>query len=193
MSFKSSIRNLFDHPPQPAYIDSLVMHSPLRTMEDTLTAWRTMEKHVPNNVRNLGISNVTLPVLKALCQEVEIKPAVVQNRFHAETGYEVELREFCKANDIVFQSFWTFTANPRLARSETVAQIAENAGVKPVAAFYALVLGLEGVTVLDGTSNADHMREDLEGVEKVGVWAEGDGKKNWEHALKEFKAMIGES
>lgn len=162
-------------------------------MEATLTAWRTMEQYVPEVIHNLGISNVTLPILKALCDEVRIKPAVVQNRFYADTDYEVALREFCRENDIVFQSFWTLSINPHLASSTTVKQVAQKAGTQPVAAYYALVLGLEGVTVLNGTCDSNHMREDLEGIEKIGVWAERGGQADWEKALGEFKAMIGEA
>lgn len=193
MSIKSSIRNLAGGPHDPIHIDSFVLHSPLQTMEDTLTAWRAMEEYVPGTIHNLGISNVTLPILKALCQEARIKPAVVQNRFYADTGYEVALRKFCRENGIVFQSFWTLSINPHLATSTTVAQVARKSGAQPVAAYYALVMGLEGVTVLNGTCNAKHMQEDLEGIEKVGIWAEDEGKDDWEQALQEFKAMIGES
>ena len=40
-----------------------------------------------------------------------VKPAVLQNRFYADSGYDVELRAFCKENGVVYQSFWTLTAN----------------------------------------------------------------------------------
>jgi len=193
MSVDSSFANLLPAASKGQYIDSLVMHSPLRTMQETLEAWSVMSSYHPDAVRNLGISNVTLPILKELCRNAGVKPTFVQNRFYAETGHEAELRAFCKENGIIFQSFWTLTANPRLARSQTVARVAQGAGVQSVAAYYCLVLGLEGVTVLDGTSDADHMKEDLEGIEKVGIWAEGEGKDEWGQALLEFKGMIGES
>ena len=48
---------------------------------------------------------------------------------------------------------------------------------------YALVLGLEGVTVLDGTMREGRMRGDLEGLEKVGIWAESEGRSSWEAYL----------
>jgi hypothetical protein len=32
-----------------------------------------------------------------------VKPAVLQNRFYADSGYDVELRAFCRANGVVYQ------------------------------------------------------------------------------------------
>lgn len=85
-------------------------------------------------------------------------------------------------------------------RSEVVKGLAggiEKIGVKAeeadVLALYALVLGLEGVAVLDGTSNVSRMKGDLEGLEKVGRWAEGDGKEAWERSLDGFRMLIGET
>lgn len=60
-------------------------------------------------------------------------------------------------------------------------------------AYYALVLGLEGVTILDGTTTEDHMKDDLEGIPRVASWAEGDGAATWASALAEFKQTIGEA
>jgi gamma-glutamyl:cysteine ligase YbdK (ATP-grasp superfamily) len=65
--------------------------------------------------------------------------------------------------------------------------------VEGAAAYYALVLGLDGVTVLDGTTQEKHMTDDLEGIEKVGVWAESSGAGKWAEALADFKRLISES
>ncbi|KAJ4131176.1 hypothetical protein NW768_006718 [Fusarium equiseti] len=177
---------------EESYFDSVLLHSPLRTMEDTITAWKTLETYVPHKIRNLGISNTTLPILQALNDAVTVKPSVVQNRFYPDTRFEVELRAYCRQQDIAFQSFWTLSANPRLAVSKPVKLVAEKAGVEPVAAYYALVLGLDGVTVLDGTTTESHMKDDLEGVEKIALWAEESGADEWTAALTEFKQSIGD-
>lgn len=174
------------------YLDSLVLHSPLPNLRDTLEVWKTFEEYHPNKVRNLGISNTDLSTLKYLYENAQVKPTIVQNRFHERTGYEVELREYCESHNIIFQSFWTLSANPGLARSQPVIQVSEGAGVPAVAAFYSLVLGLGNITILDGTTQEVHMKEDLEGIEKVGSWAEGDGSSLWESALATFKKLIGE-
>lgn len=190
-SVRSSLRN-FTYSGNEPYIDSFVMHSPLETLEDTLTVWRTLETYVPHKIRKLGISNVTLPVLQSLYDGAMEKPCVVQNRFHEETDFEVDLRAFCKARGIIFQSFWTLSANPTLVSSRPVSRVAKEADVEVEAAYYALVLGLENVVILDGTTNTAHMRDDLEGIEKVGAWAETSGSGSWTQALKEFKGLIGE-
>ncbi|KAL2675015.1 hypothetical protein Neosp_011195 [[Neocosmospora] mangrovei] len=177
---------------QEPYLDSVLLHSPLQTIEETVTAWKTLETYVPHKIRNLGISNTSLRVLQALNDAATIKPSVVQNRFYRDTGYETELRAYCRQQSIVFQSFWTFSANPRLAASKPVKTVAEGAGVPQVPAYYALVLGLEGVTILDGTTTEGHMKDDLEGIPRVASWAEGEGAATWASALAEFKQIIGE-
>ncbi|POR38177.1 NAD(P)H-dependent D-xylose reductase [Tolypocladium paradoxum] len=191
-SVQSSLNN-FTIDGQDPYLDSIVLHSPLDTTQDTMTAWQTLESYASHTLRNLGISNATLPVVEALHSRAARPPAAVQNRFHARTAFEVPLRAFCRDRGIVFQSFWTITANGRLVQSEPVGRVARGAGVEAVAAYYALVLGLGEVTILDGTTDEAHMKEDLEGVEKVGLWAEGEGAADWETALKSFKAMIGDA
>lgn len=99
----------------------------------------------------------------------------------------------------MFQSFWTFTGNPGLMQSEVVNGLAreiEKVGVNAedadVVALYALVVGLEGVSVLDGTTNVGRMKADLEALAKVGVWAEGDRKEVWKGYLDGFRKLIGE-
>jgi diketogulonate reductase-like aldo/keto reductase len=174
------------------YLDSLVLHSPLPNFQDTLDVWRALESHAPHAVRNLGVSNTTLPQLEALCKHAAVQPVVVQNRFHHAEGHDVQLRAFCRERGIVYQSFWTLTGNPQLARSPPVATVAHGAGTGAVAAYYALVLGLDGLSILDGTTDPAHMQEDLLGIEAVGLWAEGEGKDEWAVALRDFKALIQE-
>lgn len=199
-SVASSLRHLAtsDAEEEP-YLDTVVLHSPFDDDADTLAAWRTLESYVPHRIRQLGISNAPLPIVASLLDPspsagVRVRPAVVQNRFHKATAWEIPLRALCRRNGVVFQSFWTLTGNPRLVRHRVVTQLAEAAGVSNEVALYALVLGLEGTAVLDGTKDAGHMRADLEGLEKVGLWAaSGDGgEQSWEACLAEFKTLIGE-
>ncbi|PTB79130.1 Aldo/keto reductase [Trichoderma longibrachiatum ATCC 18648] len=178
---------------QEPYLDSLVLHSPMETMPETIAVWKTLESYTPHKIRHLGISNTSLQVLMFLVNHMTVKPAVVQNRFHNKTDYETDLRAFCREHKIVFQSFWTISANRHLLPSSPVREVAQKAGVGAVAAFYSLVLGLEGTTILDGTTSETHMKEDLEGIEVVGAWAEGEGASDWESALKGFKQLIGDS
>lgn len=162
------------------------------TIQDTMTVWKALESYHPHTIRNIGISNTTLSVLEALYTNMTIKPSVVQNRFHDGTAYEIKLRAYCRSNNIVFQSFWTLSANPALVKSEPVKRVAQEAGVGIAAAYYALVIGLEGLVVLDGTTKESHMHEDLEGLEKVGAWSEGAGASDWASSLDAFKRLIRE-
>ena len=110
-SFATSLRNL-----QTTYLDSLVLHSPMRTVEETLTVWHTFEEfHRAGQVRFLGLSNTySLRVLQAVYDAADVKPTFLQNRFYAESGYDVDIRRYCREKGIHYQSFWTLTANPHI-------------------------------------------------------------------------------
>ncbi|KAK1060594.1 hypothetical protein LTR74_011727 [Friedmanniomyces endolithicus] len=179
-SVASSLRN-FAHTaelPEQVYIDCLVLHSPLPTQSQTFEAWQAMESFVPKHVRTIGISNVYhLPVLTALYEVASVKPRVVQNRFYRDTGHDKEVRAFCEDKGITYQSFWTLTANPDLLRSQAVQHIATHVGVAPPVALYGLVLSLGNVSILDGTTRAEHMKADLEGVNAVRSWLLANDEK----------------
>lgn len=73
-------------------------------------------------VHYLGVSNCYDPKLfKAIYGQAHVKPSFLQNRFYSDSGYDVELRKFCDANHIRYQSFWTLSANPHILESKTFA------------------------------------------------------------------------
>jgi diketogulonate reductase-like aldo/keto reductase len=197
-SIASSFENLQTSTnPEDNYLDCLVLHSPLPEMEDTIKAWETLSTYVPHKIRALGISNTTYDILRTLHDEMEVKPSVVQNRFYPATKWEVPLRKFCREQGIIFQSFWTLTGNPGLIKSDPVVNLAgelKGLGVwdPEVIALYSLVLGLEGTTVLNGTTQFIRIKRDLEGLEAVSKWADGEGREKWITYLKGFKELIGE-
>ncbi|GJD02034.1 aldo/keto reductase [Colletotrichum higginsianum] len=174
------------------YLDCVLLHAPYPSYADTLLAWRALESYVPSRIRTLGISNVDLDELRALCVDAAVKPVVVQNRLNPKEAYNTPVRVFCRDAGINFQSFWTLTANPQLVKGHVVARVAAGAGVSNEVAMYGLVLGLRGVSVLNGTTNEARMKEDLEGVEKVAAWAEGDGAEVWKESLAAFKSVLGD-
>lgn len=195
-SIKSSLHNLrpsdASGSANEAYIDMLILHSPLQTLAQTVEAWAACESYVPHRIRNLGMSNCTLPILQGLASRVDVPPAVVQNRFYISTRFDVPLRAFCRDNDIIYQSFWTLTANPELARSNPVQQLASQANISPAAALYSLVLGLGQTTVLNGTTNKEHMVTDLAAPKQVGRLAE-EQPAWWSQILTEFQQLVGDS
>jgi diketogulonate reductase-like aldo/keto reductase len=156
-SVQASLRNL-----QVSQLDALLLHSPLTTTRETLDAWRAMEASVAaGTVISLGISNCyDLAMLESLCRSARVQPAVVQNRFYAQTNYDVSIRAFCREQGIVYQSFWTLSANRHLLTKPAMAAIASKYARTPAQILFRY-LSHERVVPLTGTSSQDHMREDL--------------------------------
>jgi diketogulonate reductase-like aldo/keto reductase len=156
-SCAASLRNL-----QTDYLDCLVLHSPLSDAKQTLEVWQAMESLVEaGGVRQLGISNCyRLEQLMALYDSARIKPAVVQNRFYAETHYDREIRAFCGKHRTVYQSFWTLTANPHVLAHATITTLALKYGRTSAQVLFRY-LTQNDVVPLTGTRSEAHMREDL--------------------------------
>ncbi len=157
-SFETSKKNL-----QTEYFDVFILHSPVTPHARLLRVWKAMEKiHRAGGARLLGISNCYDPeVLKSLCADVQVKPAIVQNRFYQETGYDQDLRIWCAEQGIIYQSFWTLTANPHILADNTVTAIAQNLK-KTEAQIFFRYLTQSGIIPLTGTTSEQHMREDLD-------------------------------
>ena len=156
-SFAASLLNL-----RTNYLDALVLHSPLRDAAQQTEVWQAMERIVTQGgARRIGISNCySLPALERLHRNARIKPSIVQNRFHAESGYDRGIRSFCKAHGIVYQSFWTLTANPHILAHRDVRVLATRYGRTPAQILFRVLMH-EGVVPLTGTRSQEHMIEDL--------------------------------
>ncbi len=161
-SLNASLRNL-----GTAYIDSLVLHSPMKTHEQTLQVWRVFEDYVDaGQVRQLGLSNCySLKTLQQLFDEVRIKPSVLQNRLYPDTDYDTSIRDFCKKEGVFYQSFWTLTANPTILRNKNVEAIASSKGKTTEQIFFAYLIQTGVITPLTGTTSKKHMLEDLEAMD----------------------------
>ena len=195
-SIRSSLRNLRpsaeESSSESTYLDCLVLHSPLPTMAQTLEAWRAAEAYVPHRIRYLGISNTSLGVLEQLYDAVEYKPAIVQNRFYPNTHFDTSLRAFCAENSVIYQSFWTLSANPKIVHSPEVGLVAKKVGLTPYEAMYSSVLALDNIVILNGTTNAQHMVDDLSCVQRTREWA-SENPKDWTKYLDRFKMLLGET
>ncbi len=156
-SFEVSKENL-----QTEYVDSLVLHSPMIPHALLMKVWRAMEKiKKTGEARQLGISNCyDVRVIRSLHADANVKPAVIQNRFYQETGYDADLRQWCSNHGIIYQSFWTLTANPHILSSNSVRTIAQKYK-KTEAQIFFRYLSQSGIVPLTGTSSEQHMREDL--------------------------------
>jgi diketogulonate reductase-like aldo/keto reductase len=144
------------------YIDCLVLHSPLPSVKQTQEAWQAMEAGVDSGkVGQLGISNCyQLLQLEALYDGAKIKPAVIQNRFYADTHYDRNIRAYCRRRHIVYQSFWTLSANPKALASPTLAGLAAKYQRTAPQILFRYLTQIDAVP-LTGTSSELHMREDL--------------------------------
>lgn len=156
-SFATSLKNL-----QTSYLDGLILHSPLADSQQLMEVWQAMEAIVSTGgVRQLGISNCyDLKVFEFLYANARIKPAVIQNRFYAQTGYDVGIRQFCNQQQIVYQSFWTLTANPNILANAVLSDLAEKYRCHEAQIFFRY-LSQQGIIPLTGTTSAEHMRDDL--------------------------------
>jgi diketogulonate reductase-like aldo/keto reductase len=161
-SFASSLAHLgCDH------IDSYVLHGPAsgaRLTDDDWQVWRAMEQLVAaGKVRLLGISNIEVHHLRALCAGATVQPAFVQNRCYAHTGWDRELRSICRDLGVVYQGFSLLTANARALAQPRFVSICAALGRTPAQVVFRFAQQL-GMLPLTGTTNPEHMREDLLGL-----------------------------
>ena len=146
-------------------IDSYVLHGP--TVRDGLgradwEAWRAMEElHRGGRARLLGVSNVSLGQLRRLCDGAKVPPRFVQNRCYAARGWDRDVRAFCAANGIVYQGFSLLTANRQVLAHPALLRAATRLGVTPAQVVFRFALDV-GMLPLTGTTDAAHMRADLD-------------------------------
>jgi len=156
-SFQTSLKNL-----QTTYLDCLILHSPLANQRQTEEVWQAMEQIFHSGgARQLGISNCyDLQQFKLLYRNAKVKPAVIQNRFYAETQYDRTLRDFCQQQRIIYQSFWTLTANPKVLAHATLQSLATKYQRSSAHVFFRY-LNQINIIPLTGTTSKIHMKEDL--------------------------------
>lgn len=156
-SFTRSTVNLKTH-----YVDSLVLHSPVFPYENLVRVWGAMEEvYHKGGALQLGISNCyDLELLKKLHGNSIVKPTIVQNRFYHESGYDSELREWCDVHGIVYQSFWSLTANPHILNGGMIQQLSEKYTKTPAQIWYRY-LSHRGIVPLIGSTSRHHIDEDL--------------------------------
>ncbi len=157
-SFEASQRNL-----KTEYVDSLVLHSPLFPYAHLTQVWGAMEGvYQSGGARQLGISNCyDLELLQRLYRDASIKPSVVQNRFYAESGYDIELRQWCDEVGILHQSFWSLTANPHILKSREFFALSQEYDKTEAQILYRY-LSHVGITPLIGSTSQQHINEDLD-------------------------------
>jgi diketogulonate reductase-like aldo/keto reductase len=152
-----SLKNL-----QVSRLDALLLHSPLPHREQTMAVWRAMEKlHQQGKVDRLGISNCyDVESFMGLFREAAVKPSILQNRFYLDTHYDHLLRAYCLKNNIVYQSFWTLTANPQALAHPLTCQLAAAKKVTEAQLFLRFLTQLKIIPLI-GACSEKHMQQDL--------------------------------
>lgn len=159
-SFASSLTHL-----QTDYLDSYVLHGPYSRQslgKSDWEVWAAMEElYQSGKTKMIGISNVTAEQLRQLCERAIHKPMVVQNRCYAVTGWDQEVREICRGRGILYQGFSLLTANGAVLADPEIRAIAKRlgAGIAQVIFRFAMQIGMLPLT---GTTNPQHMKEDLQ-------------------------------
>ncbi len=99
-SVQTSLKNL-----RTTYLDSLLLHSPLHTVAETVTAWRTLVGLQDSGlVRKIGVSNTyDVGILEALEGEGGRRTDVVQNRWFEGNQWNNDVWAYCVRHGIQYQ------------------------------------------------------------------------------------------
>ena len=158
-SMASSLQHL-----QTDYVESYVLHGPASGhgwTETDAEVWDAMQKQRDAGLtRLLGVSNVRLHHLQQMVEQCGA-PAFVQNRCYAQLGWDRDVREFCRRHGTVYQGFSLLTANMELLHHPVLLETAARMGATAAQVVFAFARAI-GILPLTGTSNFDHMRQDLE-------------------------------
>jgi diketogulonate reductase-like aldo/keto reductase len=159
-SFDSSLAHLHTD-----YLDSYVLHGPHSRrglgVEDW-QVWEAMEElYQSGKTKMIGVSNITAAQLGELCERASVKPMVVQNRCFAISGWNLEVREICEAHDVIYQGFSLLTANREVLAHPEIRMIGRRVSATPAQVIFRFAMQI-GMLPLTGTTNEQHMREDLQ-------------------------------
>jgi diketogulonate reductase-like aldo/keto reductase len=159
-SFESSLTHL-----QTEYVDSYVLHGPYSRYglgKEDWEVWKAMEEiYQTGRTKMIGVSNVTAIQLTQLCEQANLKPMVVQNRCYAVLGWDKEVREICQAHHIIYQGFSLLTANREVLSDPEIWKMAKRLDTGPAQVIFRFAQQI-GMLPLTGTSNEQHMKEDLQ-------------------------------
>jgi diketogulonate reductase-like aldo/keto reductase len=156
-SFSSSLEHL-----NTDYLDSYLLHGPFGPgwSAPDLEVWQAMSDLLKaGKTKSIGVSNVQLDQLQTLCKS-DTKPSYVQNRCYANKKWNKDVREFCKQNNIAYQGFSLLTANQQELSKAAAQAIAQkyNKTMPQIVFKFCQQLGM---IVITGTTNLEHMRQDL--------------------------------
>ncbi|MBI4951119.1 MAG: aldo/keto reductase [Myxococcales bacterium] len=146
------------------FVDSYLLHGPASGRglgAADWEVWRAMEELAASGkARLLGVSNVSPEQLVLLLRGARVKPAFVQNRCFARSGWDREVRAVCRDHGLLYQGFSLLTANGRELAAPAVGRIVARTGRTLPEVVFRFALAL-GIIPLTGTSRPEHMRADV--------------------------------
>ena len=159
-SFASSLEHL-----KTDRIESYVLHGPSTSSglsPNDWDAWQAMESiYDSGQVKFLGVSNVSLSQLQLLYTQARVKPRFAQIRCYATNGWDRAVRQYCMQNEIIYQGFSLLTANRAVMAHRKVLEIANRYQCSTAQLVFKFALEV-GMLPITGTTNAQHMKADLE-------------------------------
>ncbi|MGZ4815317.1 MAG: aldo/keto reductase family protein [Terriglobales bacterium] len=146
------------------YVDSYVLHGPSSGYDWTeadAEVWEAMRKERDaGRARMVGVSNVSVGHLEQMESAKAELPAFVQNRCFARLGWDRDVRSFCSERKIIYQGFSLLTANPEVLQHTPLMALAAELNATPAQIIFSFARAV-GMLPLTGTSNAEHMKQDL--------------------------------
>ncbi len=143
------------------YIDMMLLHHP---GTNDVEAYKAMEQAVADGkIRSIGLSNWYVEELEEFLPQVTITPALVQNEIHP-YYQENDVIPYIQNLGIVVQGWYPFGGRgytAELLSDETIAAIAATHDVTSAQVILRWNLQ-KGVVVIPGSSNPDHIRENLD-------------------------------
>ena len=143
------------------YIDMMLLHHP---GENDVKAYLAMEKFVKDGkIHSLGLSNWYVEELEEFLPQVNITPALVQNEIHP-YYQENDVIPYIQNLGIVVQGWYPFGGRghtSELLGDSVISSIAEAHSVTSAQVILRWNLQ-KGVVVIPGSSNPDHIRENLD-------------------------------
>ena len=146
------------------YVDSYVLHGPSSALGWSNAdgeVWEAMcNERDAGRVRFLGISNASLRHLERLVSAHSEGPTFVQNRCFARLKWDRDVRSFCQQQKILYQGFSLLTANVEVLHDPWLIDLAARMSATPAQVVFSFARTI-GMLPLTGTSDAEHMRQDL--------------------------------
>lgn len=143
------------------YVDMMLLHHP---GTNDVAAYKAMEQAVKDGkIRSIGLSNWYVEELEEFLPQVSITPALIQNEIHP-YYQENDVIPYIQEKGIAVQGWYPLGGRGHTAEllgDDTISVIAKAHGVSSAQVILRWNLQ-KGVVVIPGSSNPDHIKENLD-------------------------------